>query len=224
LTAEWGENILDAVAEITERHKLLTGSTCGIPDDASWIERSWFGPKVRIPQSHLNSGHLVVGRAFFEEIGGFDGSLRTGEDYDISVRALRAGAEIHENGRLSVVHHGYPRTLRAFVRREMWHGHSDYDSLRSILASRVALASILFALLHIAFVIGVLLSLKWVVLASTVGVVGLCYAASYQRYPREAWSIIVANAGIYYFYLAARFLAFVRRLLPMQRFTHREER
>lgn len=113
--------------------KLLTGSHCNIDRKANnWILTSWFSHLATKTHnmSHMNTGHLIISRVLFNEIGGFNEALETGEDYEFSQRAKDIGAIIINNINLDVVHKGYPLTLRSFFNRERWHGKGNWQIKR----------------------------------------------------------------------------------------------
>lgn len=148
VSPRWAERVVELAASIEANDRIITGNICRIPDDAGWIERSWFGNRRGRP-THLGSGHLLIPRSFFMAIGGFDEILATGEDYDICQRAVRNGGEVRIDPQLDAVHHGFPRTLGQFFRREIWHGVSDARSLRHWSHSKIAIAATAFATLHV---------------------------------------------------------------------------
>lgn len=105
--------------------KVITGSTCTIPPSPSWIEKSWFDQLAArdIGNSHyINSGNLLVSRAFFEKIGGFRPSCRTGEDAQFCRDGIEHGAVILKDAAIKAVHHRYPKNIAQFIKRERWHG------------------------------------------------------------------------------------------------------
>jgi glycosyltransferase involved in cell wall biosynthesis len=110
-----------------------TGSTCELPDTATWIERSWNALHVRRKDgyvNYLNSGNLVVKSAAFREVGGFNSTLVTGEDAELANRLTRAGLGIYESHRVRAIHLGIPRSLGQFVRRQAWYGQGTFGDLR----------------------------------------------------------------------------------------------
>ena len=142
LTAEWGTNLQALLNRVDKDSKLISGSWVSVPENASWLERSWFRPMEVRPHSHVNSGHMIIPHRFFDELNGFDPALESGEDYDISTRALRVGGRLEPDQRLRAIHHGYPKTLCGFFNREVWHGQGDATSLGSIVRSAPAVAGI----------------------------------------------------------------------------------
>jgi GT2 family glycosyltransferase len=206
---QWAERISSVVAAVASDPLLVTGSWVSVPPEPTWIERYWFKPLENGSNSHINSGHLIVSRALFERLGGFDETLRTGEDFDFSLRARSVGARIVDDASLRVFHEGYPKTFGEFFRREMWHGVGDYSSWEKFIRSKVCIVG--FALLH-GLAIGAVLSLlsgsiSWV--AGSVGVV-VCAgaAAAFIRYRASNLRTRVVNSFLYGAYFLARGLSF----------------
>jgi mycofactocin system glycosyltransferase len=79
------------------------------------------------PNSHipfLPTASLLVRRAIWQELGGFDERFPIGEDVDLVWRVRDAGYRVHyvPRGR---VRHKYRATLRAFARRRAFYGGSE---------------------------------------------------------------------------------------------------
>jgi cellulose synthase/poly-beta-1,6-N-acetylglucosamine synthase-like glycosyltransferase len=72
----------------------------------------------------LPSANLIVRRSAFIAAGGFDESLPTCEDYDLTVRLRRRGLLLADPG-LRVVHLREPATIRALFRKEVWRGRAS---------------------------------------------------------------------------------------------------
>ena len=141
LTEEWGKHIVNTLTEMLRSPSTVTGSWVCIPTPGTWIENTWFARMQQTAHSHINSGHLLILKRSLEELGGFEESLVTGEDYEFSVRARNAGYALHDDSRLKVIHHGYPRTFWQFFRREVWHGEGDYHDWAAFVKSPIAIAS-----------------------------------------------------------------------------------
>lgn len=101
----------------------LVGSRSSADPEATWVATRW--AEVEQHRAHGSSSiwgqHLLVRRSVFVALDGFDESLRTGEDADLSARARAAGFEVRLVPAMGAAHHGFPSTLRGFVRRELWH-------------------------------------------------------------------------------------------------------
>lgn len=121
----------------------ITGSKCLPPADVkAFIVSNWFALLPDSNQNYINSGHLIVPRQVHDRIGGFDESLRTGEDYDYCQRARQQGVNIRVQPELRAYHYGFPLRIRDFIAREAWHGRHDVASVRAFLDSRTAQAAL----------------------------------------------------------------------------------
>ena len=85
----------------------------------------------------LGSGNLVVRRAAFDSVGGFDASLEACEDVDLCQRLRLRGWRIVGDERLRSVHFGDPSSLSDLFRAERWRGRDNMTvSLRGPLSWR----------------------------------------------------------------------------------------
>ncbi len=102
-----------------------TGCEVGLPERPVWAERVWYDLHVVRSDGwrhYLNSGNFAVRRAAFDEVGGFDERMTSGEDTDICVRLRAKEHRIYESHALDVMHLDNPKTLGAFYRKQRWHG------------------------------------------------------------------------------------------------------
>lgn len=83
-----------------------------------------------------------MSRKAFGQLGGFNENLKTGEDPELCMRARAAGFRIINNPELKVHHEGYPKTVRAFFKRERWHGAGGVSSLKDLLTSKPILSGV----------------------------------------------------------------------------------
>jgi glycosyltransferase involved in cell wall biosynthesis len=212
LTPRWAEAIPGTLHRLEQAPRTLTGSNCDVPPGGSWIETSWFGPQVRNITSHIGSGHLVVRREYLLEVGGFDPSLETGEDYDLCQRVVRGGGVVRIDPALETIHLGFPATVSGFFRRELWHGRGDFRDVRSLLHSRVAVAAVAFGMSHATAVGAVLAGHSTLATWSAGAILTLCLGAAGTRFRGEPVRVIAANCGLYYLYFWARLAAAVHVL------------
>lgn len=209
LTQMWADNIIDVCQTLSENPYQVTGSRYGIPTSASWIERSWFKPLVSQESKYINSGHMIVTRKLFDIVGGFDKDLETGEDYAFGQAALQAKAVIINNPLLSVVHKGYPKSIYQFLRREMWHGRGDCDSLRTVVSSKVAVASILLVSLHLLAAIGIILHSAATTVIAIIIILFICVSAAFYKHKARTMTDMVLLSFLYYLYFISRFFSCV---------------
>ncbi len=110
-----------------------TGSYYDVPEQSTWVERAWwsFRPRHEHRATFIISGNLIVRKAAFDAIGGFDATLVTDEDTDLSRRLVAAGAVLVEAPSVRVIHLGNAKTLRHFYRKEKWHATSILATMRA---------------------------------------------------------------------------------------------
>lgn len=212
LTDTWQENFPRIWEELVgQNKKLVTGSRCGLDFSPSWIERYWFGPMVTKEgnENYINSGHLIISRKHFYELGGFDGNMATGEDFEFCRRARKNGAIIRNNPKMGVIHKGYPKDLLSFMKREIWHGKQDVMSIDDIKESKVALTSLVFAFFLVVFPAFAffLSSFDFVVFSLVVSQLIAIYSGI-RRSIRFSGSPL-ASYFLYNFYFLSRSLSFV---------------
>jgi len=221
LTSEWALNITQVIQQLDSNNKIVTGSWVSVPDNSSWIEKSWFQPLQKISNTHINSGHMIMSRELFNSLNGFNPILETGEDYDISMRAKELGAVIIDNHKLKVIHDGYPKTLPDFIKREYWHGKGDAISIFAVLKSKVAIIASAILASHISLISSLLLHETALTVISLTVITVLCLFSSVKKYSNESAQIILNNTFLYYFYFLAR-SASLSVLLKKQHFKKRE--
>jgi glycosyltransferase involved in cell wall biosynthesis len=216
LTDAWAARFPETLLMLNEHPSVVTGSICGVPADAGWLERLWFGARRDSASSHIGTGHMIMTRSMFERIGGFDETLATGEDYELSRRAVAEGGSIVLDVRLRVEHLGFPRTLGMFLKREMWHGRSDFRSVSSILSSRVAIAALIFLFLHLVLILSLGTGSFALAAGALAAISILCFGSSVWKYRGQPLWVIALNAGLFWLYYLGRALAPFRRK-PAQR-------
>ncbi len=122
----------EAEATLRSPQVHATGSRCKVPDDEGWMARTWYagGLNGTRPVLYINSGNLVVKRAAFDLVGGFDERLVTDEDYDLGVRLNQRNLKVVENPAISVLHLKNPRTVGEFFRSTIWHSRGSFKIRR----------------------------------------------------------------------------------------------
>ncbi len=124
-TPQWLERLVGCAG----RAPLVAGpveTTTGDPPNAiERFEQRWrFGQEAWVSQGWAATANLLVHRAAFEAVGGFDTTYRhIGEDADFCLRAGRAGHGIAFCPDATILHDA-ERTLRPFLRRSFVHGYS----------------------------------------------------------------------------------------------------
>ncbi|OED40528.1 hypothetical protein ACH42_16085 [Endozoicomonas sp. (ex Bugula neritina AB1)] len=139
---------IDHVPPVLEQIKsssVVAGSVYAVDPDASWVAKAWFQPWYQKQEqvTFINGGHMLLSRELFQQIGGFDVSFETGEDYEFCERARSVGAVVANLESLIAVHLGYPNSLKHFFRRERWHGKGNFSPCMRIFASRIPIITLL---------------------------------------------------------------------------------
>ncbi len=129
------------------------GSPCLAPIQGTWVQRVWAMHRLRDRHRRdvewLGAGNLFIRKRDFERIGGFDESLIAAEDVDLCVRLRKAQGRIVSDMRAANIHHGEPKTLWQFFRKELWRGSSG---IRAFFAHGMPLheiPSLAFPLYHL---------------------------------------------------------------------------
>lgn len=214
LTREWAENIDTALENLQTNPLLITGSRCSTPDNAGWVAKAWFNaPDKNYEASHMGTGHLITTKKLFIQAGGFPENVPTGEDYIFCSNAKNRGAKIIANPKLRVIHHGVPRTLRQFIKRETWHGIGDWLSLSTITTSKVALLTLAFVSLHLAAFISLVSGQNKYALICLLGILLLCSITAIKKYQHASLALIAQNAVLFYFYFAGRSYSIIRAII-----------
>jgi glycosyltransferase involved in cell wall biosynthesis len=139
-----------------------------LPEDSSWVGRTWHlyqeAPKAG-EVSHIPAGDLIMRRDDFLELGGFDETIQTNEDYELCERARAAGMKVRAFPEIGVVHLGTAQSLKVFFRKQAWHGtHVIKVFLRDVFRSHnrkaVFFAAYTFLCL-VAAVVGIAWALVW---------------------------------------------------------------
>lgn len=208
VTDNWHKNILDTIKQLELNPNIITGSRCLAPDNNNWLTRYWFSRLNDYSAQYINSGHLITTRFLFNKINGFSENLKTAEDYDFCMKAISVHAQIIENKLLTVIHEGYPETIKEFIARERWHGKEDFQSFKSIKESKLAWV-VIFNLLIIFFGIIIFLNTlnPFVIISILMFVFSVSIVLSLYKFGRMGLTELINTSMIFSLYLVGRKLA-----------------
>jgi len=148
--------IEDQTKKVPDIKKMITGSTCLVPKKPSWVEQVWYEQLMLRDTSsakYINSGNMILHREFFNRLGGFDTSYKTGEEEKLCEEArLKHNGNIIKNDDIKAVHHGYPKNVPAFFQRMRWHGKGMSKYLATPWKSKPLLLAIYYLFLTIGYV------------------------------------------------------------------------
>jgi GT2 family glycosyltransferase len=123
--AEW---IRSGVTQLLESGGQMVGAHYLAPQGGTWVQRTWelhrLRDRSRREVAWLATGNLFLRRADFDRLGGFREDLVAAEDVDLCVRFAAQSGRVVCDMRLANIHHGEPRTLWQFFRKEYWRGSS----------------------------------------------------------------------------------------------------
>lgn len=202
---DWLEKALRSIRD----GPCVTGARVLTPPNGTWVERAWFdvAPQGRRRVSYINSGNLIVSRLVFAHVGGFDESLATGEDSDFCRRAS-AVVPVVADDTIRVHHYGNPRTVRAFFRRERWHGVGGAARGALTWRNKPLVGGLLWLTLTLGQVAGLGVMATgggpWVLAGATAGILVLCTASGLHRNRWRPTALAAQAAMLFYVYYAAR--------------------
>ena len=211
LTKQWAAE-LSKQLECLKVQRMFTGARCSIPENPSWIEKNWFAPLAAKEVSYINSANLIVNKAAFLDVGSFHSILATGEDYELSMRAKEKGVSVLLNPGFEAIHDGFPKNLKNFFFREMWHGRGDFQSWRSFFTSHVAVAAVIIGVVQIFSIVFLLLGLSSVAVLLLMFLFSLALMASIKLFSRSGMRFVFYNIPLCYVYFTARFFSLVNEL------------
>jgi len=208
ITQCWANRLTVIVKHLLNQPLIVTGSRVSIPEPPTWLEKNWFG-KLPRNGNYINTANLITTKSLFSDLEGFDNSLISGEDADFCIRAKRMGAKIFDDPELKVIHHGFPKSIIDFIKREIWHGRGDYKSFSTITESQVAIASIIIISLHlISLILTIFAMYKYTIMA-----LGLIFIFSLictlYKFNFRLNHLLPAKCFICYVYLFSRGISFI---------------
>ncbi|MET3053156.1 MULTISPECIES: glycosyltransferase family 2 protein [Pseudomonas] len=109
---------------------------CDTPRQAPWFAQAWQRRTRRAgPELHsmpwLPTPNLLMRRQWFDQVGGFSETLRTGEDKDFTLRLSQAGARLLALRTPAVLHWGFEGSWGEWLGKELWRQGSNLQLLRS---------------------------------------------------------------------------------------------
>lgn len=127
----WAE-VAVSLFEETKSLSCVTGKI-EISPVPTWVERTWKLNRTNSSNQHFvswaSSMNMIIKKCDFIKINGFNETLVTCEDVDLSYRLRQHGLKILYDHRLLVTHHGEAKTLSQFFKKERWRGSSALDGI-----------------------------------------------------------------------------------------------
>lgn len=185
-----------ALAHLQEPGVVAAGCYPRVPDGSTWVQRHWSQLVRRAGEGPrdvgwLPSANLLVRREPFERSGGFDARLASCEDADLTFRLGQQGRIVYDHA-IDALHHREPPDLRAFFRKELWHGHGSFDGLARGRFSVAELPSLVAPSMVVVGELSLLVALPMALVgapaAGPLAVVGLLFVLV----PPGAWTLRAA--------------------------------
>lgn len=151
LTEDWLEQAYPLLAA---SDKTILGWPARPPDPMNWLQAAWnfhwlnknphmeefMGrPVVRKEGFRMaTTRNMILHRAAFDAVEGFNEQLSTGEDTDFAFRAYMQHIPVLGVPDLRVIHHGEPATLREFYKQQVWHANRrSYEHIAKISGGKI---------------------------------------------------------------------------------------
>jgi glycosyltransferase involved in cell wall biosynthesis len=153
---DWINQGLKALSE----EKAIVGYLYDVPSNAGWMEQDWFCQRDigRQEAVSLGGGNIFVTKEVFNKVGGFDENLTTGEDTEFCSRVRRI-AKVISDDRVRVTHLGNPKTIKQFVKREIWYGLGAFGSFKVEKYDKPLLGTLAFLGMLLSLLMGTLILL-----------------------------------------------------------------
>lgn len=143
--SNWLERAMELASNT--KYQEVFGGTLRLREKPGWIEKYWLlendNPKR---QRHLVGGCIIMSKHIFQEIGGFNVHMTSGEDSDLSIRLENNGTRVNISNNVSVVHLGNATDIITFLKRQAWHSENYFKFLFKSLRDPTFYIIMLFAL------------------------------------------------------------------------------
>ena len=120
IVSGWRNSVIKA---ISNDNIAAVGSRYQIPTSPHIIEKVWYSQKLNKVSKvkYINSGNFIIKKTVFVSLGGFNEKLITGEDAELGWRINKEGYIIVEDPEIICIHHGNPKSIMEFYRKQKWH-------------------------------------------------------------------------------------------------------
>lgn len=210
--ADW---LADSIGHLSDKSVAAIGGYIRCPKDANWIQRAWSLPKREESRSAdtLPTGSLIVRGDILRALGGFNEDIAAGEDTELSNRIRSNGGRLMKVPSLSVVHHGYPSTVRSFVARQIWQS-TDYLRTNKGRVDPVFLLTHVFAISCLMTIIGmVFFSARTALLGIAIALFSATSLGTYRYLKSDAEIsslLFIQVAALNFLYLFGRSVGLAR--------------
>jgi glycosyltransferase involved in cell wall biosynthesis len=137
-----------------------TGSEYALEESSHWIQKTW--QRIHVPDRDgfvkaITAGNLVIRRAAFVAVGGFDEQMVSCEDDDLGIRLNKAGFKVYQARAVRALHPGGDQSLRVFFRKSAWRSMGMFRMMKHGWVSKPVLITFAHLLLCLAAAAGLFL-------------------------------------------------------------------
>jgi len=211
ITHEWVRQLRRDLPKLEADPLVVTGARYDLSEAPSALEEVWFAHLIHRAATYLNGGNIITTRAVFDAVGGFREELVTGEDVDFCARARSVGAALRINPGYKTHHEGYPKTVKAFFLRELWHGTGDMQTLAAFIKSKVAMAAVVHSVLWCLCLLFVVTGRYPGAMAMGGAAIALNAVLTVNKFGLITLRALVPNFFYHSVYLVARSFSFFKR-------------
>lgn len=199
----------------------VVGGQYMCPKESTWVQRTWASVRPRGSHSvnFVTSGNFFIKKDVFNEFGGFDENLETGEDYDLCIRISKKYRIISDD-KLNIIHYGEPATVMQRLHKEIWYGKNIKQILRKKPFYLPFWLSLIFIFFVTLFLIGIFLVHQFLVLLSLANIVMLLASISLYRCLKvHNFRFFFPLICVYFFYLMGRSISLINFVFKEKRVT-----
>ena len=184
IATDWAKHAIEALGATSVG---AVGAAYRAPVNGTWVQKTYdllrrHHREIRDVE-WLASGNMAIRRGSFAQVGGFDETLETCEDVDLSWRLRTAGMRIVHDPGLRSTHLGDPASLAEVFRGELWRGRDNirasirgFVGLRDLVSTAVPVIQLILMILALVGTATVSAPGFW---AASIGIVGfLCVTSA----------------------------------------------
>lgn len=115
-------------------------------ESSNWVQKYWIleNANSRGHQKDLIGICIFIRKITFNEVGGFNEQVTSGEDTELSIALREAGCLIDIDPNLKIRHLDIPDTISKFITRQAWHSENYFSDIRKTLKDKVFFIVILY--------------------------------------------------------------------------------
>ncbi|AXR07332.1 glycosyltransferase [Salinimonas sediminis] len=136
------------VKSILDNPDTVFGGGIKLREHASFVERFWLleGRDGETLPKELLGASIVLRKSIFLKVGGFSTTLTAGEDSKLHQDLVAQGVNVKMVRFMSVVHLGNARTIKSFIKRQIWHSEGYSSRLRKACREPIFIFTVAFML------------------------------------------------------------------------------